>query len=58
MSEERCETVEIISPEAPGGFNVINKSDFDPTEQTIFGGGVIIEKAPSKAQRGRPAKKR
>lgn len=37
MSEDRCETVEIISPDAPGGFIVINKSDYDPAVHEIFG---------------------
>lgn len=37
MHEDRCETVEIVSPESPGGYMVINKSDYDPSKHKVFG---------------------
>lgn len=37
MSEYSCETVEIVSKDAPGGFIVINASDFDPSKHKKYG---------------------
>ena len=36
IMEGICETVMIVSPDAPSGFIVINKDDFDPKTMSIF----------------------
>lgn len=51
MSEDRCETIEVLSPEAPGGFIVINKSDYDPAAHTMR--GEQAEQLESKGKRGK-----
>lgn len=49
----RCETIKIISDSSPGGFVVINKSDFDESKHKLFG----VENAEQKKVRKRKTKK-
>lgn len=52
MSEDKCETVEVLSAEAPGGVVVINKSDYDPAVHTIKG-CEQTKQGESKGKRGK-----
>lgn len=50
MHEDICETVEVVSADSPTGFIVINKSDYDPDVDKIF--GSMPEAKPSKGRKG------
>lgn len=40
--EETCPTVKVVSSAAPGGFVIINHSDFDPKVHTLFGARIAL----------------
>jgi len=46
------ETVKIVMEEAPGGFCIINKSDFNPETMELY--GAVQKSQPQKRKRGRP----
>lgn len=50
VHEDKCETVEIVSPESPDGFIVINKSDFDSSRHKVFGDETDAK--PRKGKKG------
>lgn len=41
MTQETCPTVRIAAPETPGGFIIINETDFDPKVHTLFAGSTV-----------------